>query len=256
MRWELFPRHGDRGFEMVGVDGDLLDHAPVAGLATAVEVAVAAPSTRPDATAPTDAAIETTAARLGGRVVASIRSEAELWVLVHLPSPDGATDLAATPAPPGGQVAVTTTHDPDWTRFDRARPTGMEVQAMLDHRRLAALHRRGDRGGVRTVEHAVSGVGPGEIDALQRSLVALGLSPQVAADEDGTSTFTVAQEIEPREVTPDAWTIRVIAEGSGASYDGWTCPVLESPAPAAAPRRPTSPSRTGWWRRRARSDRA
>ena len=61
----------------------------------------------------------------------------------------------------------------------------------------------------------------------------------VVSSED--DRVVLRHEADPADITPDTWTLRLIAERHGASYDGWTCEVIR-------PERPTGSRRR--WRRR------
>ena len=60
MGWELFRRDSADGFELVGVDGDLLIEAPLERLPIAVEISVAATSALPESLPATEQAISST----------------------------------------------------------------------------------------------------------------------------------------------------------------------------------------------------
>ena len=229
MGWDLFPRWSERGFEMVGLADDLLDAAPIASLPVEVEVVVDAPSALPDALGATERELAKRTVQAGGRVAATVRSDRRLRTKLRLPagSDDAVDRIRAVEAPRRATISVHVTHDPEWTRFDEIRPVEMETQALLDHRVLAELFDAGDVGGPRTIEHVVSDIGADRLGDFMESMLRLGLAAIASstADPERTSA-TVRHELDPSEVTPDAWTIRTIAERVGATYEGWRCPIV------------------------------
>jgi hypothetical protein len=241
MAWELFRRDGADGFEMMGVDGDLLDDAPLAELPLACEITIEAPSTQPEFIASTEAAVEAITAELGGRIAGTSRTATSLWVLVHLPSDEHAVGYTQVPLPAKASVAVAPSHDPDWTVFERLRPVDMEEQSMRDLAVMATLHAAGDVGGVRPIEHVVTGLTDDTVDAFTQAVT--GVFPALESARKAGS-LTLAQRGDPADITPDTWTIRQIAERFGATYDGWSSAVV-APAGRSRP-----------WRRRrsSRSD--
>lgn len=221
MAWELFKRDSN-GYEVIGVDGDLLTDAPLADLPVAVEVTIDAPSALPDALAETEMALEQVVAATNGRLAGTIRSERRLWNLVALPTDEQAAQFASLPLPADASISVAPAIDPDWTLFERVRPHGMEQQSMEDLRIVRNLHDHGDVGGPRQVLHVIHDVPAdrrGEFVAAMRSL---GYETEVEAPELGVLVVHVA---EPQHVTADSWTIRQVAERFGATYDGWRCEV-------------------------------
>jgi hypothetical protein len=241
MGWELFRRDAAGGFEVVGVDGDLLGEAPVLRLPVAVELTIEAPSTLPDALVRTESAIDAVAEQLGGRIAGTIRGENKLWTLIHLPSDKYARRFSEIPLPTGASISVAPTVDPEWTLFERVRPVDMEAQSMLDLRVMSQLHAAGDRGGVRRVDHVVVGL---SVDAAQNFLAAVSsvLGPVDSEHDVDTSSWTVSHRADPAEITPDSWTVRQIAERHGAEYEGWGCPLAGGENAASTKRR--------WWTRR------
>ena len=99
--------------------------------------------------------------------------------------------------------------------------------------KLEAAH----SGGVRPVEHVVTGVEGDRADELGRAAGTVGFS---VTTNDGDRMVLVHQA-DPTDITPDSWTLRLIAERHGATYDGWGC---EERAPLSS----TKPKRR--WRRR------
>ena len=168
MAWELFRRDGVAGFEMMGVDGDLLGEAPLPELPIAVEITIEAPSTMPEFIGPAESAIERITDELGGRIAGTSRTATRLWALVALASDEHAARFTQVPLPAKASVSVAPSRDPGWTIFDRVRPVDMEEQSMHDLRRMAALHAAGDVGGVRPIEHDVSGLVPERSAAFAR----------------------------------------------------------------------------------------
>jgi hypothetical protein len=237
MGWELFRREGADGFEMVGVDGDLLADAPDPDLPLAVEITIDALSTRPEFIAAAETAVERITDEIGGRIAGTSRAATRFWALVHLPSDEHAARFTQIPLPAKASVTVAPSNDPGWTIFERVRPIGMEEQSMRDLRRMAELHAAGDVGGVRTVEHVVTGLTD---DTVERFMAAVsGVFPTIAtAREGGADRWVLAHRGDPADITSDSWTIRQIAERFGARYDGWRCQVAV-------------PSTRRWsWRRR------
>lgn len=230
MVWDLFQRHADDRYEMVGVDSELWEAAPIRRLPVACEIRIGTPSALPEALAATETAIGEVIARLGGRIAATTRSESELWTLVYLPSDEHAARLSELPLPSQSTITVAPTIDPGWTIFDRVRPTGMEEQSRLDTRVLADLYESGDRGGVRPIEHVVTGLTEEALDEF--AAAAENLYPTIHTEGSAGSTLTavVVHDGEPSDVTPDAWTIRLIAERLDATYDGWRCAVVRPPS--------------------------
>ncbi|MGA9276881.1 hypothetical protein, partial [Ilumatobacter sp.] len=83
MAWELFRRDAAGGTVMIGVDGELLDVASIAGLPLACEITIDAPSTMPEFIGPAEASIESITTRLGGRIVGTRRTATRLRTLVY-----------------------------------------------------------------------------------------------------------------------------------------------------------------------------
>jgi hypothetical protein len=240
MAWELFRRDGADGFEMVGCDGDLLGEAPDPLRPLACEITIEAPSTRPEFLAPTEAAVEKITDEIGGRIAGTSRTATRLWALVHLPSDEHAARFTQIPLPAKASVTVAPSNDPGWTIFDRVRPLGMEEQSVRDLRQMAELHAAGDIGGVRRIEHVVTGLTD---DTLERFMTAVsGVFPALESARDAAGDRCVlAHRGDPADITSDSWTIRQIAERFGAEYDGWSCQLV---APSTRTRR---------WRRRRSS---
>lgn len=237
MGWELFRRDSVDGFEMVGVEGDLLTEAPLDGFPIAVEISVAANSTLPESLSATEQAIASMTERLGGVIAGTVRSARSLWTLVHLPTDEEARQLSDIPLPPGGSLVVSPAVDPDWTIFGLVRPVGIEEQSMSDLRVMSAMHARGDRGGVRRIVHVVTGLDDERSASFTSALESLGFDVR----RDGGDSVELLHEADPAHVTDDAWTIRQIAERHGATYDGWSCPVAGDEAAGG---------RRRWWTRR------
>ena len=249
MAWELFKRDTN-GYEVVGVDGELLEHAPVGALPIACEVTIDAASALPDALGETEMALEQVAAAVGGRIAGTIRSEVRLWTLVALPTDDDVQRFAEIPLPSDASISVAPTRDPGWTIFDRVRPTGMERQSLDDLRVVRALHDAGDTGGVRPIEHQVVGLPADLLDGFVASAASLGFRSTVRDDVAGALSVVVTHDADPTQLTADSWTLRQIAERHGASYDGWGCGVVRAGGPDRG-RSPSDPSRRrGLFRRR------
>lgn len=235
----MFRRDGPGGFEMMGVDGDLLTAAPDPALPLACEITIEAPSTLPEFIAATEAGIEAITDQLGGRIAGTSRTVTTLWVLVHLPSDEHADRFTQVRLPVKASVSVAPSRDPEWTIFERVRPVDMEVQSMHDLRVMAQLHAAGDVGGVRRIEHVVTGLPADRRSAFLAAAHSVGLEAEAAATTGGGGDRIVLhQEGDPADITPDSWTLRLIAERFGAAYDGWGCDVV----------RP-SERRRRWWRR-------
>jgi hypothetical protein len=241
MGWELFRRDAADGFKIVGVDGDLLVDAPIAGLPTAIEVKIEAPSTAPSALKQTESAIEQITSQLVGRIAGTIRGETQLWTLIHLPTDEHARRFSEISLPSGASISVAPTVDPEWTVFERVRPVGMEEQSLLDLRVMSQLHAAGDRGGVRRVEHTIVGLDQNVVEAFLAAVSSV--LGSIDTQHDGVAAnWTISHDADPAEITPDSWTIRQIAERHGAEYDGWGCAVVGGHDSSRAQRR--------WWKRR------
>ena len=243
MAWELFKRDTN-GYEVVGVDGELLEHAPVDALPIACEVTIDASSALPDALGETEMALEQVAAAVGGRIAATVRSETRLWTLMALASNERVAEFATIPLPSGASIDVAPTRDPDWTIFDRVRPVGMEQQSLDDLRVVRALHDAGDVGGVRRIDHQVVGLPADQYDGFVTAVGSLGFRATVTDDVAGAMSVEVQHEADPTQLTADSWTLRQIAERHGGCYDGWGCAVVR--ADASSPER----RRRGWFRRK------
>jgi len=237
MGWELFRRDAAGGFEMVGVDGDLLVEAPLARLPIAVEISVAATSTLPESLSATEQAIASATARLDGIIAGTVRTDRSLWTLVHLPTDDGARLLSDIPLPAGGSLVVSPAVDPDWRIFDLVRPVGIEAQSLFDLRVMASLHASGDRGGVRPIVHQVTGLDEERSDSFASAVATLGFDVR----SGGAGVVEVVHDADPAHVTDDTWTVRQIAERHDATYDGWNC------APVGAARSGRPGGRRRWW---------
>lgn len=222
MGWELFRRDSVDGFEIVGVDGDLLTSAPLAGLPIAVEISVAATSALPDSLSGTERAIASTTERLDGVVVGTVRRATSLWTLVHLPNDHGARQFSDILLPAGGSLLVSPAVDPDWRIFERVRPVGIEEQSMSDLRVMASLHADGDRGGVRPIVHVVSGLANDRAASFESAVGSLGFE----VGPVHASAVEVTHEADPSDITADTWTLRQIAERHAATYDGWSCAIV------------------------------
>jgi regulator of RNase E activity RraB len=237
MAWKLFRREGSGELEMIGVDADLFDEAPVADLPLAVEVTIEASSTLPEFIGSAEATMDAITQRARGRIVGTSRRATQLWVLVYLPGDESAAEYTQIPLPARASVSVAPSNDPQWTLFDRVRPVDREHQSMLDLAVMAGLHAAGDTGGDRDIEHVVTGL---DADAAERfaaavsSVVGPAEIEREDAHADGGATIVVRHRGDPADVTDETWTIRQIAERHGATYDGWGCAVLQ---PYASKRR-------------------
>ena len=234
MAWELFRRDGPDGFQMMGVDGDLLAEAPDHALPLACEVTIDAPSTLPEFIAATEAAMDTITEQIGGRVAGTSRTATGLWVLVYLPSDEHAGRFTQVPLPARASVSVAPSNDPVWTVFERVRPLDIEVQSLRDLRKMAELHAAGDTGGVRTIEHVVSGLAADRHADFLSAARSIGFEPGPAEGD----RMILRHNADPSDITAESWTLRLIAERHGSVYDGWRCDVVRE----AERRRP-------WWRR-------
>jgi len=234
MAWELFRRDGPDGFQMMGVDGDLLTEAPDHALPLACEITIEAPSTLPEFVAPTEAAIDTITEEIGGRVAGTSRTATRLWILGYLPSDEHAGRFAQVPLPTNASVSVAPSNDPEWTLFERVRPVDMEEQSMRDLRVMAKLHAAGDTGGVRTIEHVVSGLAADRAAAFVSAAGSIGFESGPAEDD----RMILRHDGDPSDITAGSWTLRLISERHGAVYEGWECDVA----------RPIE-RRRSWWRR-------
>ena len=230
--WELFRREGAHGPEMVGIDGDLVAAAPLVDLPVACEITVEAPSASPDFLGPTEATIEAITAQSGGRIVATRRTLTRLSILVHLRDDGLASRFMHVPLPARASVSVAPSIDPGWTVFDRFRPVGMEEQSLFDLATMADLHRSGDIGGVRPIEHVVTHLAPARDADFATAMVSLGLAVEASSD-----AVIVRHDADPADITSDSWTIRQIAERCGADYDGWRCAVVTAARPSGRMRR-------------------
>lgn len=224
MAWELFKRETN-GYEVVGLDGDLLEAAPVADYPIACEVIIDARSALPDALAETEMALEQVVAAVRGRLAATVRSERRLWNLIALPTDEQAAEFGTLPLPAQASITVVPSRDPDWTIFSRVRPVGIEQQSMEDLRVVRNLHDHGDIGGARQILHVIHEVPQDRLQAFVVAMVGLGYRTEVEAPELGV---LVIHDAVPSEVTADSWTIRQVAERHGARYDGWRCEVQRS----------------------------
>ncbi len=235
MAWELFKRD-THGYEVVGVDGDLLEAAPLSDLPIAVEVTIDAPSALPDALSEAEMALEQVVAATGGRLAGTIRSQTRLWNLVALPTDEQAHEFATLPLPEQASISVAPTRDPQWSIFDRVRPVGMEQQSMEDLRIVRNLHDHGDVGGARQIVHVIHDVGADRLQEFVAAMISLGYRTETDVTDLGV---IVIHESEPADVTADSWTIRQVAERHGGRYDGWRCEVLHE-----------APKRRRWFARR------
>lgn len=227
MAWELFRRDGAADLEMIGVDGDLLVDAPIATLPLACEITIDAPSTLPEFIGAAEVALEAITDQLGGRVAGTSRTATRLWTLVHLPSDEHASRFTQIPLPAKASVTVAPANDPAWTIFDRVRPVGIEQQSMFDLGVMAALHRLGDIGGMRRIEHHVIDLDDERSEACAAAIGSVGF--EVVPHRDGG--LGVVHDADPSDLTTDSWTIRLIAERHRGTYAGWTCePVVHAPA--------------------------
>lgn len=226
---------------MVGVEGDLLEEAPVASLPVAVELTIQATSTLPDALVRTESAIGVVAEQLGGCIAGTIRGATELWTLVYLPTDQHASRFAEIPLPSGASISVAPTIDPEWTLFEQARPVDMEVQSMLDFRVMSQLHASGDRGGVRRIDHVIVDLSADDVQSFIAAVSSV-LGPVESEHDAGANSWTISHDADPAEITADSWTIRQIAERHRAEYDGWGCPMVDGHEAMGAKRR--------WWQRR------
>lgn len=234
MAWELFRRHGPEGFQMMGVDGDLLTEAPDVALPLACEITIDAPSTLPEFVAATEAAVNTITEEIGGRVAGTSRTDTSLWILSFLPSDEYAGRFTKVPLPARASVSVAPSNDPEWTLFERVRPVDMEEQSMRDLGVMAKLHAAGDTGGVRTIGHVVSGLAADRAAAFVSAAGSIGF--QSGPAEAGR--MILRHDADPSDITAESWTLRLISERHGAVYEGWESDVA----------RP-SERRRSWWRR-------
>jgi len=219
MAWELFRRDGAGAIEMIGVDGDLLDVAPIDTLPLAVEITIDAPSTLPEFIGPAEVALEAITDELGGCLAGTSRTATQLWTLVHLPNDEHASRFMQIPLPARASVSVAPANDPDWTIFDRVRPIGIEQQSMSDLGVMAALHRAGDTGGSRRIEHRITDLDDERSRACATAIGSVGF--EVAPHRDGG--LAVVHDADPSDLTSDSWTVRLVAERHGGIYAGWTC---------------------------------
>lgn len=226
MGWELFDRDDASGFQICGVDGDALTEAPIASLPVGCEIEITAESAAPAVLAATEADLERVAASLRGRLVATSRTRTTLTSLVYLPSDDDADWFAKLALPRRASISVGPAIDPDWTLFDQARPRDIEEQSMFDFRVRTQLHEAGDIGGVRSIEHVVTGLAPDAAAAFQAAVSGALASVAVAADPQEPDTYAVTCPADPLDVTESSWIIRQIAERFAGSYDGWGCAVV------------------------------
>lgn len=240
MGWELFRRDSADGFELVGVDGDLLIEAPLERLPIAVEISVAATSTLPESLPATEQAIASTTDRLGGVIAGTVRRANSLWTLVHLATDDGARQFSDIALPAGGSLVVAPAVDPDWRIFEQVRPVGVEEQSMFDLRVMASLHAEGDRGGARRIVHVVTGLADDRSASFASAIESLGFEVR-PGDEH---VVELIHDADPAHITDDTWTVRQIAERHDASYDGWSCAVV------GGERADRSGGRGRWWARR------
>lgn len=242
MAWQHYRRDGATGSMLVGVDPTLTGAGDELGRMAAERpwscvVTWRGDHAHPDATHGVEQSIQGTVDAVEGRVMATARDDRSLTIVVRTASPDDAERMRAAL---GGAVDVDVVPDPGGRELASWVPEGIERQSLDDHRALDELFRAGDVGGPRAIEHTVELGGAadgGRVDELARSLRAVGY--QVAADPGVAPRLTVRHEAEPTEVTPDAWTIRQIADRLGAHYAGWRCEVV----------RP-APHRRAWWHRR------
>ena len=225
MGWELF-RRDTHGYEVVGVDGDLLIEAPLPEYPVACEVIVDAPSALPNVLSETETALEQVVAAVRGRLAATVRSHHRLWNLIALPSEEPADEFGTLPLSDKAKITVVPTRDPDWTIFEGIRPVGIEQQSMEDLRIVRNLHDDGDSGCSRQILHVAHDLVDGEVQPFVASMISLGYRTEVEADELGV---LVIHNSEPSEVTPDSWTIRQVARRHGGRYDGWRCEVIRTP---------------------------
>lgn len=256
MSWELFDRDGAGGVAICGVDGAALDEAPVASLPVACEIVIGAESAAPGSLDAAEHDIASVTRELGGRIVATARTRTSLTTLVYLSSDEGAEGYTRITLPRRASVSVAPAIDPDWTLFAAARPIGMEEQSMQDFRVRVRLHESGDVGGVRPIDHVVTGVSEAVAGDVVASIRAVFPSAHAVVDEGDDSTWQVSHQSDPTDVTESSWTIRLIAERFGATYAGWHCEVVRGgdvpgqdvPGEDGSAR----PERTGrrWFRRR------
>lgn len=239
MVWEMFDRDGPGGFQICGVDGDVVDSAPIATLRVACEVTVEAESASPAVLEATERDLERVTDSLDGRIVATARTRSTLVTLVYLPSDDDADWYTRIALPLGAKISVASADDPDWTLFAKMRPEGIEEQSMLDYRVRTQLHKAGDVGGERTIDHVVTGLSTESLAAFEAAVAAMGYTV-----ESSGGSVALRVNADPRHVTDDSWTIRLIAERHGGNYDGWGCEVVGGGRGAGRPR-----AKKRWWRR-------
>ncbi len=235
MTWDLFRRELVDGFELVGVESDLLSEAPIEALPLACEITITAPSVQPKELGNTEGSLETITAQIGGRIAATVRTTSELWVLTYLPTDDEAERFTQVPLPRGASVSVAPTRDPDWTIFEQVRPVGIEEQSMLDLRVMSQLHEAGDVGGVRQIDHVVVGLDASSVEEFVASVRSV--LGSVEAQQQNTESWVLSASGDPADITSDSWTLRLIAERFGAEYDGWGCAVVGRSNSAPQPKR-------------------
>ena len=241
MSWRLFRRYADAGAALsIGIETDLLESAPDLDHPVACQVSIAAVSAAPEQLAQTEDAMLAIIARLGGRVAATQRRSDEFVMLSYLPGPGGTDDFASVPLPAGATVSTEQSSDPGWAQFDRYRPDGMEEQSLQDLQIFGELFAAGDRGGIRPIDHVIVGV---DVDRMQSFLDAVGsvVGPITSSIDSVSGSVTVTQQGDPADITGDSWTVRLIAERHGGSYDGWGCAVQGAAPQSRRKRR---------WRRR------
>lgn len=239
--WDLFDRDGGGGFQICGIDTGSSSEAPVAALPIGCEITVEAESASPDALGATERDLEVITDSLSGRIVATGRTRTKLTTLAYLPSDRDAERYTKIALPAGASVSVAPAIDPDWTLFAAARPSGMEEQSLLDYRVRSELHAAGDNGGVRTIDHVVTGLGAGQFEGFSSAVASIGVE---VAQVDG-ERVEITQRADPKDVTETSWTVRLIAERFGGVYEGWRCGVLRDVSAGTTSTR----SRRRWLRR-------
>lgn len=228
MAWAGFQRDAASGVQLVGIEDALFDRYPVAGVGHAYEITMSARTVAPREAQATERAIRRLADGLAGFVVATVRSRRRLVTHVYLPSGDHAEVFESVPLPRRATIDVRVEFDPTWQRFDRVRPSGMELQSMSDFEVLATLLQAGDDGSPRPIEHRVVGVRPDASAVFLAAIEQLGVSVDFVPADRGrpARVAAIVHESAPSDVTPVAWRVRSVAERFGAVYDGWDCDVV------------------------------
>ena len=116
------------------------------------------------------------------------------------------------------------------------RPVSVVTGANSGIGRATAIHlaQHGHRviGTVRSVEKA---------EKLQNMAATAAVSVGFEVVSSEGDRVVLRHAVDPADITPDSWTLRLIAERHGAVYDGWRCAVIRASG-GGRPRRS--------WRRR------